>query len=64
MIVHMSEYSLMGKYSLGGCCILILYSIIDKKYVEMGNVSYISFFLTIIHINTTAKEVYKDLPFC
>ena len=35
MIVQMSEYSLMGKYSLVVCCTLIMYSIIDGRYIEM-----------------------------
>ena len=33
MIVQMSEYSLMGKYSLIGCLTLMLYGIIDRRYV-------------------------------
>ena len=33
MIEQMSEHSLMGNYSLIGCCTLILWNIIDRRYV-------------------------------
>ena len=45
MIVQMSEYSLIGKYSIVGCHTLILYDIIDGIYVETGNLSCLSLFL-------------------
>ena len=45
MIVKMSEYSLMGKYSLVGFRTLILYDIIDERYVETVNLSCLSLFL-------------------
>ena len=33
----MSEYSLMGKYSLVGFFTIMLYDMIGKKYVEKDN---------------------------
>ena len=45
MIIQMSEYSLMGKYSLVGYCTLILYNIIDRSHVETVNLSCLSLFL-------------------
>ena len=41
MIVQVSEYLLMGKYSLVGCLTLILYDIIDGRYVVTGNLYYL-----------------------
>ena len=45
MIVGMSEYSPMAKYSLVGLCTLIMYDIIDRRYADMGNLSCLSLFL-------------------
>ena len=36
-VVWISEYSLMGKYSLVGCCTLILDGILDRIYLDMGD---------------------------
>ena len=45
MILQMSEYSLMEKYSLVGFHSLILYDIIDGRYVLTGNLFFLSLFL-------------------
>ena len=45
MIVRMSVYALMGKYSLGGCCTLKMYKIIDGRYVVIVNLSCLLLFL-------------------
>ena len=45
MIVLMSEYPMMGKYSLVGFHTLIMYDIIDGRYVQIGNVSCLQLFL-------------------
>ena len=63
IIVQMSEYSLVGNYSLVGCCTLILHDVIDGRYVEMGNLSCMSLLLLLYIYNTTKKKVYKDLHF-
>ena len=39
MIVWISEYFLMGKYSLVGWCLIILYYIIEGWYVQTVNLS-------------------------
>ena len=41
MTVRMSEYSLMRRYSLVGCRIVILYDIINGRYVQTGNLSFL-----------------------
>ena len=41
-IVYMSEYSLMGKYSITVCRTLILCGVIGERYVDTGNLSWIS----------------------
>ena len=61
MIVKMSEHSLMGKYSLVGCCTLIMYNIIDRIYVVTGNISCLSLFLLLSIYKTNKKKVYKNL---
>ena len=38
-ILRMTEYLLMGKYALVGFRTLILYDIIDRIYVQTGNLS-------------------------
>ena len=45
MIVQMSEYSLMAKYSLLVWHALMPYSIIDRRYIDTGNLSCLSLFL-------------------
>ena len=45
MIVIMSEYPMMGKYSFVGFHTLIMYDIIDGRYVQIGNVSCLQLFL-------------------
>ena len=47
MIVQISSYSLMVKYSLVGCITLIMYIIVDGRYVETGDVSFLSLFLVL-----------------
>ena len=50
MIVTISEHSLMGKYSFVGCRILILYDIIDRRYVATGNFILFVTFTTLIYL--------------
>ena len=45
VIVPMSEYSLMCKYSLIEFHTLILYDIIDGRYMKIGSLSFLSIFL-------------------
>ena len=45
MIIKISEYSLMCKYSLVVCRTLILYDIIDGRYVKTDNLSCLLLFL-------------------
>ena len=63
MIAQMSEYSLMGEYSLVGCRTLILYYIINGRYVETGNLSCLSLSLLLSIQKTSKKKVYKDFQF-
>ena len=61
MIVQISEYYLMVNYSLMGCRTLILYDIIDERYLDTGNLSYLSLLLLLYIYNTNKKKVYKNL---
>ena len=60
MIVRISEYYLMEKYSLLGCRKIILWAIIDRRYIETGNLFCISLFLLLSIYNNNNKKVYKD----
>ena len=59
MIVQMSEYSLMAKHLLVQCRTLILYDIIDGRYVQMGNLSCMSLLLLSYVLQANKKKVYK-----
>ena len=59
MIVQMPEHSLMGKYSLSVFCALILYNIIDGRYVIIcsdGRLILSVTFLTIICLHDNQEE--------
>ena len=59
MTVQMSEYYLMGKYSLIGFRKLILYGIIDGGYVQTDNLSFLSVFLLLSINRLTIKEFLR-----
>ena len=61
MIAQMSEYSLIGNYSILVCRKLILYDIISGRYVVKGNSSFLSLLLILYIYNTNKKKIYKDL---
>ena len=59
----MSKNILMGKYSLVGCRTLIMYNVINERYVETVNLLCLSLFVLLYIYNINKRKFYKDFRY-